>query len=251
MKVLSSYSIKGGVGKTALAVNLSCYLAQRGLRVLLVDLDPQCAASFYFQKAQAHTFQTDSSEALANSLSTNIVPTEFAGLDLIPGNLAYRRFDLWIDGMKKGRKRWRRILQQLGKAHDAMILDCPPGITLLSESIFRASDLVIVPVIPTPLSVHTYEQLVAFFEDEDLPRNRILPFFSMVQRRRIHDETMADLRARDSAFLAATIPHSSLIERMGVTFKPVLAGRSGAPAAAALRSLCSAIWNKAEVCGGS
>jgi chromosome partitioning protein len=248
MKVLSCYSIKGGVGKTATAVNLACYLSTRPMKTLLVDLDPQGAAGFYFGAFQKGKFEATDSDELREGLERNIQKVaDYPSLDIVPSHLAYRQLDLWLDHMKKSRKQLRKVLLDVGTGYDVLVLDCPPGITLLSESIFRASDLIIVPVIPTPLSVRTYEQLVAFFDQEELPGNRLVPFFSMVQRRRIHEEVMSELRARDSAFLSAAIPHSSVIERMGVTFKPILASRSAARPVAAFRELCEEIWSKATV----
>ncbi len=247
MKILACYSIKGGVGKTALAVNLAVFLQARSLKVLLVDLDAQGSAGFYFNSFQSGKFHGNDSATLAAGLAGNIRPTNYPGLDVIPAHLAYRKLDLWLDQMKKSRGQLRKIMLEVGEPYHAVILDSPPGITLLAESIFRASDLLLVPVIPTPLSVRTYEMLLAFFEKEELSRSRIVPFFSMVQHRRLHSDTIEDLRRRDAAFLKATIPHSSAIEKMGLSRRPLLAGRSQAPPVMAFRELCAEIWERAGV----
>ncbi len=247
VKILACYSIKGGVGKTALAVNLAVFLQKKSLKVLLVDLDAQGSAGFYFHAFQSEKFHGDDSDKLASGLAENIRPTRHRGLDVIPAHLAYRKLDLWLHQMKKSRGQLRKILHHVGNDYQAVILDCPPGITLLSESIFRASDLLLVPVIPTPLSVRTYEMLLHFFKKEELPNNRIAPFFSMVQHRRLHREVMEELRRRDAAFLRATIPHSSTIEKMGLSRRPLLAGNSQAPPVLALRELCGEVWERASV----
>jgi chromosome partitioning protein len=79
--------------------------------------------------------------------------------------------------MSKRRKQLRRVLDEFRSDYDMILMDCPPNITLLSENIFRASDTILVPVVPTVLSRRTLEQLAGFFRDEDLPCEMIRPFF--------------------------------------------------------------------------
>jgi len=240
MKVWSAYSIKGGVGKTALAVNLAYALREAGQRTLLVDLDPQGAAAFYFRVAPAETNAvTKKGKLMGDLLRANIRESDYPGLDVLPSNLAYRNFDLMLDRMKKSRKQLRRLLGTLKADYDYAVLDCPPNITLLSENVFRASDRVIVPVIPTTLSLRTYEQLRDFFRREELPAERIAPFFSMVQsRNRLHADTMTELRNAHPDFLATVIPFSAEIEKMGLHRKPVLAYAAPDSRARAYQALC-------------
>ena len=101
MKVVASYSIKGGVGKTALSVNLAYAMRQAGHRTLLVDLDPQCAAGFYFRVRPAKTFKIKNRARLADRLRSHIRESDYPGLDILPSNLAYRNFDIMFDRMKK------------------------------------------------------------------------------------------------------------------------------------------------------
>ena len=88
--------------------------------------------------------------------------------------------------MRKSRKQLRWLLDELGTDYDCIILDCPPNITLLSENVFRASNLILVPVIPTTLSERTLEQLFGFFAEMDLPSGILVPFFSMAQTSQSH-----------------------------------------------------------------
>lgn len=178
MKIISSYSIKGGVGKTALAVNLAYAFCESGRRSLLLDLDPQGAAAFYFRVGNAKKLRMRDQQTMAEGLRKNIRESDFPGLDIIPSNIAYRHFDIVLDGMAKSRKQLRKVLEEFKPDYDVILMDCPPNITLLSENIFRASDAILVPVIPTVLSQRTLEQLTAFFQDEDLPRGLLRPFFN-------------------------------------------------------------------------
>ena len=115
-------------------------------------------------------------------LRENIRESDYPGLDILPSNLAYRNFDLLLDRMRKSRKQLRWFLNDLAASYDYVILDCPPNITLLSENVFRASHLILVPVIPTPLSERTLEQLFRFFGEMELPTEILVPFFSMARK---------------------------------------------------------------------
>lgn len=238
MKILSSYSIKGGVGKTALAVNLAFALCEAGHRTLLIDLDPQGAASFYFRVGSAEKVKMRDARSMTEGLRRNIRESDFPGLDIIPSNLGYRHFDILLDGMAKSRKQFRKVLEDFKPDYDVILLDCPPNITLLSENVFRASDAILVPVVPTVLSRRTFEQLTNFFNDEELPCKVLRPFFSMVQKRnKMHRETMIDLPKAYPAFLKTVIPFSVDVEKMGVHRMPLLAYSHACEAAKAYRAL--------------
>ena len=242
MKILSSYSIKGGVGKTALAVNLAFALREAGHRTLLLDLDPQGAATFYFRVESAGKLRISDKRSLAQELQRNIRESDYPGLDVIPSNLGYRHFDILLDGMSKRRSQLRRVLEEFTSDYDVILIDCPPNITLLSENVFRASDAILVPVIPTVLSRRTLEQLVDFFRKEELPAEMLRPFFSMVQKRsKMHREIMAELPDLHPGFLKTAIPLSADVEKMGIHRMPLLAYSHACEAARCYRELCEEI----------
>jgi chromosome partitioning protein len=214
---------------------------------LLIDLDPQGAAAFYFRVSSAEKFRMDDTHALSNGLQRNVRESDFPGLDIIPSNLAYRHFDIALDSMEKRRKQLRRVLEDFREDYDTIILDCPPNITLLSENIFRASDLILVPVIPTVLSQRTLEQLDSFFRDEELPVERLRPFFSMVQKRNnMHRDKILELSASYSQFLRTVIPFSADVEKMGLRRMPLLAYSRACDAAQAYRALCEEVISLQE-----
>jgi len=181
LKVLALYSIKGGVGKTAAAVNLAYLAAEDKAKTILLDLDPQGSASYYFRMKSSKSFRGKNLLKGGKKLDENIKGTDYENLDLIPSNLSFRSLDLVLDNMKRSRKRLREALERFEGEYDLIFLDCPPNITLVSENIFFAADCLLVPVIPTTLSVRTYKQLMQFFGDHDLDQSKIRVYYSMVK----------------------------------------------------------------------
>ena len=217
MKVLATYNIKGGVGKTSTAVNLAALAARDGRRVLLWDLDPQGAATFLFRiKARVK----GGGKRLVRGRSdvdSLIKGTDHEGLDLLPADFSYRHMDLFLDDAKRPDRRLGRVLQPLVGDYDLIFLDCPPSISLVSENVFHASDALLVPLIPTTLSLRTLEQLERFLHQHDLGDLAVLPFFSMVDRRKsLHREIVATLHEKHPEVLATQIPSATEVERMGV-----------------------------------
>lgn len=244
MKVFATYNIKGGVGKTATAVNIA-YLASRdGYRTLLWDLDPQSAASFLFRVKPRVKGGGKALIAGRRLIDDAIKATDFENLDLLPADFTYRNLDLHLDSEKKPTLRLRSLLLPLRREYDVVVLDCPPGISLLSENVLNAADLLLVPLIPTTLSVRTLEQLTGFLADFDRRRRpKILAFFSMIDRRkRLHREIAERLPAERKDVAATTIPALSAIERMSVDREPVTASAPRTAAARCYREL----WREAR-----
>lgn len=231
MKIIACYSNKGGVGKTATSVNLAYASAQSGRQTLLCDLDPQGASGFYFRVKPSRKLQNTAFFEDAKGFLRAIRASDFDNLDLLPANMSYRDFDIFLSRMKNSRSRLKKALKEVNSDYDVVILDCPPNISLLSENVFKSADKIVVPVIPTTLSVRTYEQLNEFFRDNEYQRRKLLPFFSMVQNsKKLHKETMVALRKSYKSLLKNYIPFSTEIEKMGIHRAPVLtyAGKNSA-----------------------
>ena len=223
MKVVALYSIKGGVGKTAAAVNLAHAAACDGLRTLLLDLDPQGATSFYFRVRPRKKAGVKALLAGGERVRRAIRATDYDDLDILPAHASFRRLERVLDQVKKSRSRLARLVDGQKRDYDLVVVDCPPTLTLVAENVFRAADLVLVPVVPTTLSQRTLDMLLEFFAAEKLKTRRLRAFFSLVDRRKsLHRELMARLpETGDARFLQSVIPASSDIERMGLSREPV------------------------------
>jgi cellulose biosynthesis protein BcsQ len=217
MKVIASYNIKGGVGKTAAAVNLSWLSAWGGGNTLVWDLDPQGAASFYFRVKPRVKGGTRGLLKRKRELDEAIKATDYPRLDLIPADFSYRNMDLGLEQFRKSSTRLRKLIKPLRDEYDYLFLDCPPSISLVSENVFEAADVLLVPIIPTTLSLRTLYQLLHFCEARKYRHLTILPFFSMVDRRKVlHRDMVEDPPRMSCSLLTGTIPYASEVEQMGV-----------------------------------
>ena len=246
MKIIACYSNKGGVGKTATAVNLAHALASTGQRTLLCDLDPQGASSFYFRikpskKLSDKAFFTDVAR-----FTKSIRASDFDNLDILPANMGFRDFDVFLARMRNSRSRLKKALRAVKNDYDVILLDCPPNISTLSENVFRTSDSIMVPVIPTTLSQRTFEQLQDFFRENGLPLKKLHAFFSMVQGvKSLHGDTINEMRkSYGKRLMTSQIPFASEIERMGVNRAPVIESAPRSAAAKAYQALNAEIQQR-------
>jgi chromosome partitioning protein len=257
MRTYATYNIKGGVGKTTTAVNLAYLAAESGLRTVLWDLDPQGAASFMFRvKARVK----GGGQAIISGkrpLDDAIKGTDFDNLDLIPADFTYRNMDLLLDGAAGGQgtdgkpggapggkpaRKLGRLLAPLASEYDAVFLDCPPSVSLVSENVLHAADVIVVPLIPTTLSVRTLEQLSDFVDEFKGRKPELVAFFSMVDRRKkLHREITEKLVTERAEVAATAIPALSVIETMSVERAPVSVFAPSSAAAKAYRALWAEI----------
>lgn len=154
-----------------------------------------------------------------------------------------RHLDLHLEGTKHPTERLAGLLEPLRDHYDLALLDCPPSISLASESVFGAADTLLVPVVPATLASRTLTQLVDFLDDQ-VEAPAVVPLLSMVdRRRRLHRELVEELTAEWPELLGTAVPSAAIIERMGLERAPVGVYAPSSPATRAYRALWAEVAN--------
>jgi cellulose biosynthesis protein BcsQ len=238
MTTLALYSNKGGVGKTAAAVNLAYLAAQTGLMTLICDLDPQASTTFYFRVKPKLKPKARGLVRGRKQVDLSIKGTDYENLDLLPADFTHRNLDLAFNSQRRRKKRLSMILEPLKKEYDLIILDCPPTINIVAENIFNAADHLLVPLIPSTLSVQTHGQLLSFLRENKYQPDGAYSFFSFVDgRKKMHREMATWARGNFNGVLRSAIPYLSHVEQMGIYREPVPAFAPVSPASKAYQAL--------------
>src|SRR6188474_3448025 len=124
MSVIAVYNMKGGVGKTTTAINLSYLCAAAGQRTLLWDLDPQAASSFAFRvRPHVEGFKKKGVER-GYVFAEAIRQSDYDGLDLLPADFAYRKLDRMLGRLGNPERVIGGLVADLARGYDALVLDC-------------------------------------------------------------------------------------------------------------------------------
>lgn len=221
MYVISLYNLKGGVGKTSSCVNFAYMAARDGYNTLVWDLDPQGAASFYFKTKPKQKGVAKKIIEHDISLEDAIRSTDYHNLDIIPADIASRKLDIVLDDLKRSKKQLKSLLKQVSSEYDFVFIDSPPAFSLLVDNIFNVSDMIFMPVIPTTLSVRTYNLVKQYLEDNNIGLDKLTCFFTMADmRKNMHKDIMAELY-KDQRFFEHYIPNLSKVEKMGTELAPI------------------------------
>jgi chromosome partitioning protein len=240
---LAVYHMKGGVGKTATAVNIAYLAAQAGDRTLLCDLDPQSSATYYFRVKPKLASSTRRFIRGGKHIAGEIKGTDYEGLDLLPAALSHRHLASAFEKAKQPKQRLRDMFAPLQEEYRYIILDCPPTITLVAENIFNAADYLLVPLIPSTLSMRAYQHFLAFYAKKNYDQHNVLAFFSMVEKhKKLHRDIVNAMPKQYHGIMHSLIPYLSDIEKMGLDREPVPASRPRSLAAQSYQQL----WNEIQ-----
>lgn len=236
MSAVAVYSPKGGVGKSTCAVNLAYLSATTSKRrTLLWDIDAQGAAGYLLgagrQREEARKIFSNDADPL-----DLVRATPYPQLSLLAADTSLRRLDVQLVE-EDARKRIRKLIRSLERRFERIILDCPPGLTEISEQIFRAVELVVIPVTPSALGMRVFEEAVAHIRDKHRNGPPVLPLLSMVDLRRKLHRDMVQAHPE-----WPVIPYSSVVERMSTDRAPLAAFAPRHPAAKAFAE----IWADVE-----
>lgn len=218
METIAFFNLKGGVGKTTSAVNIAWHAAQEGIPTLIWDLDPQGAASWLLKRKVKSKHEPKRFLSGKTPIGELVKSTDYDHLDIIPAGFSYRNFEQQLaESSASGKKNLiQKMIEPFGEHYALVILDCPPSFSLLTEQVFDTADSLFVPIIPTHLSLRTFEQTYEFFKQNKLKPKRLHAFFTMVDRRRTLHKVMLDhppsmLKNR----LETSIPYAAIVEKMG------------------------------------
>ena len=221
MITVALYNLKGGVGKTASCVNFAYLAAKDGFKTLLWDIDPQGSTTFYYKIKHKDAQAIKKLVGKDANLQNAIMVTDYENLEIIPADVSAKSFDIILEEMKGNKNRLKNLLKQFEEEYDFIFIDCPPGFSGLSENIFNAADIVLMPVIPSTLSIRTYNMVKDYFKEKDLDSSKLMCFFTMVDlRKNMHNEIMEHL-FKDKKFFQNYIPYLSDVERMGIYRQPI------------------------------
>jgi cellulose biosynthesis protein BcsQ len=200
-------------------------------------MDPQGSSSFYLGATASAKNESKKLLISEMDLLDAVQKTAYENLDIIPADLSARHADVLLSEMKQSKKKISTLLGTLKKDYDVVILDCPPGISLLHEAVFAGADFILMPNIPTTLSIRSFETVTDYFKENGLEKNKLKCFFSMVDHRKnLHHEVMNDFY-KDKIFLKSYIPYLSDVEKMGIHEAPLETFAASSYAAQCYRDL--------------
>lgn len=231
MRTIAIINQKGGCGKTTTAVNLAACMARLGHRTLLVDMDPQghCATGLAVPEEQVEKTVFDCLIEPGDG-RTSVVPDitwQIAtGFDLAPSNLRLAAFEQLFAGRPGRELRLQRALLAVQDKYEWCIVDCPPGVGLLTFNALVAADEVIIPVETGYFSLHGLARMIETLEElkEKAGKDiliRVLPTLYDT-RTKLAREILAELRGKfRDILMRSTVNFNSKLKEAASFGQPI------------------------------
>ncbi|MEM9301288.1 MAG: ParA family protein [Pseudomonadota bacterium] len=237
MHIVALFNLKGGVGKTSTAINLAWAAAADGCRTLLWDLDAQGGASYILRRKPLKQGVTRAFRK-GTPLAKLVRDTLYERLALIPASPANRKLDILLDRHGAKRKLLSKLVAPLAEDYDVLVLDCPPSLSALAEQILLASDLIVTPVVPAPLSANAFEAVASHLDAHEISRKKLRPVFNLVDRRRtLHRQWITRPPKGFGRRFETVLPAAAVVEQMSLRREPLGEFAPRAPASEAFQRL--------------
>ncbi len=226
MKTVAILNNKGGVGKTATAVNLAYNLTELGKRVLLVDMDPQGNASAFYKRYDLTKKSVKEVLERKTRLTAAIRRTNYIDLDIIPANMTLQL--LREEKLDQGERTLFKKLWDIRNRYAYCIIDCPPAISVLTNVALCAADRVIVPVKATEYAKNGLSMVLDYAYEYEIDASCL---WTMYARGKIEREVMQEIMSEyDCHVYENVIRRSSAVEKSERRHRPLLKCASKAPA---------------------
>jgi chromosome partitioning protein len=234
---------KGGVGKTTTVVNLSSFLALSGYRVLVIDLDPQGNATSGLGVDRATLPSVYDAVVDDRALGSLVVETRVPGLGLVPSSIALAGAEVELAPLEQRERRLHRLIEPVAPDYDAILLDCPPSLGLLTVNALTAADGVLIPIQCEYYALEGLTQLVATI---NLVRDHLNPALEIDGavltmydgRTNLSAQVAAEVRTHlGSRVYETVIPRSVRLSEAPSHGLPIHAYAAGSPGAVAYEAL--------------